>query len=516
MTHLQVQRALVRRHQLKASRSAVALIASVAIGASLTAVPASASSYPSYPTAVRVLSASPSSFTVTASRSANATGYRLFASTTKTQVYVANIAQAKRSAVSTTPTVSLRSLPYSTSTWYYRFGAVNSRGIRYSPILSTNLQPASPTGLTFRSSAGGTTLTWRSGAASSFRVAQSTDVNMQANRVNYNISSQARQFTPYGLQRGKRYYFRIAALNGRIGSHYSAGTASGVAGAREQSARVLTYNVQEANLAGVRVGDQKVAAWSQRRAGVAHFIRAAGADLVGVQEAAAWVGSVQGYGGKRQIDDLTGMLSSTYALARTEVPPTQHGYRRTGNYILYNKAKYTTSGAGGFWFIGVTTAAYQVVKNRSTGARLLFVSAHLSPGHGTAGDNTRLAESRSLIRQATALASAQHVPVVYTGDFNSYKGAAHPLDGPGRAFDAVHATDALQVAQSRVNAQYNSANQNVHKPLAAGLSIDHVFAPAGVALRSWHQWLELKNGAYAGTFPSDHNAISVDVTFPVR
>lgn len=500
----------------------VLVLAAALLVGGLSAAPASATSYPVDPTGVKVIGATTSSFTATANRSTYATGYRVFASTTKSSVYVVNIAQARRSALYTAPTVTLGGLSYSTATWYYRFAAVNSRGIRYSEILSTHLRPVSPTSPIVRSSTSGTSLTWTSGPALGFRIAQATDATMANGRVNYTISSQARQFTPYGLRPGTRYYFRVSAVNGGSGSTYSV-RASAVAVPREQAVRALTYNILVGYSAGMIQGDGPLAPWSQRRAGVTRLIRAAAPDVVAVQEGGSWVGTPEGYGGTRQVDDLAGLLGNSttgaaYALARTEVPPTERGYLRTGNYILYKKSTYATSGTGGHWFIGTTasmhTAAYQMLRNRVTGARFLFVSAHLSPVGGSDGDAQRQAETKSLISQASSYAASQRVPVVYAGDFNSHGGANHAYDGPGIAFRAIHATDALEVAQSKVNARYNSANQNVRKALASGLSVDHVYAPPGVALRSWHLGLELTDGAFVGTIPSDHNPLSVDVTFP--
>jgi endonuclease/exonuclease/phosphatase family metal-dependent hydrolase len=499
-------------------RSAVAVVAGAVVAVGVTAAPATAVAYPATPTGVRVVSSTATSITLTASRAVGATGYRLFASTTKSDVYVANIARAKRSGIASSPTVSISSLPYSTSTWYFRYGAVNSAGTRYSAdVFSANLKPGIPSSLVVRSSSTGTLLTWSSGAALGYRIAQSTDPGMQANRVNYRITSQAKQFTPYGVKRGTRYYFRVSSVNGSSASSYST-MESAVAVPTEQNARVMTYNVLGSSTVGYVEGDGPLAPWSQRREGVARLIRGAGADLVAVQEGGGWVTKVEGYGGVRQVDDLAGMLTSSsgpaYGLAATEIPPSVHGYMRTGNYILYNKATYAPVGTGGHWSLGGHGAAYQVLRSRATGARLLFVSAHLSPTGGTTGEAERTSETKSLISQATALGKSQGVPVVYAGDFNSHGGGPAATDGPGLAFTAAHVSNARQVAQTFVNANYNSANQNRHVPMASGLSIDHVYAPAGVAVRSWHLWLELTQGLFTGTLPSDHNPLSVEVTFP--
>lgn len=488
----------------------------------LTAAPATALAYPAAPTGVTYAGSTASSFTVSANTSTGASGYRLYASTTKSSVYVVNISQAIRSALFTAPKVTLGSLPYSTATYYYRFAAENSAGKRYSDIYSANLRPSMPTSATVFSGTSGTTLSWSSGPALGFRIAQSTSYDMVNSRVNWMITSQTRRFTPSGLLPGTRYYYQIAAVNGASKSTYSP-KMSVAAVPREQSVRVLSYNVLASSTAGTVEGDGPLATWSERRAGVARLIRSAAPDVVAVQEGNGWTTSVEGYGGVRQVDDLAKLITDSsgqavYALATTEVPPTEHGYFRTGRYILYKKSTYATYGAGGHWDIGTSTtprfAAYQVLANRTTGARFLFVSVHLSYRSGSDGDTERAAETKSLISQASLYARDRSLRVVYAGDFNSHEGSNHPYDGPGVVFRDAHINDAWQVAQTRVNAAYDSANQNLRTPPAYGRSIDHVYAPAGVALRNWRLSLELTDGKFVGTIPSDHNPLTVDVSVP--
>lgn len=500
--------------------AAIGLLAALLLTASVS-TPAVALSAPAHPSGVTVAATTSTSFTVTADPAARATGYRLYASTTRSSVYVANISRAQRSARVTTPRAALAGLVYSTASWYYRLGASNGAGTRYSAIFSTHLLPGTPTAPAITSSVGGTSLSWASGPALGFRITRATDPTLTAGRVDFAVSSQAHQYTPYGLVPGTRYYFRVAAANDTVRSAYSP-TVTVVAVPHEQAVQVMTYNVLASTTAGTVEGDGPLASWAQRRSGVAHLIRSAAPDVVAVQEGNGWVGPVQGYGGVRQVDDLVTLLKTSagsgYALAATEVPPTQHGYLRTGRYILYRTAAYRAEGAGGHWSIGTDTAqrwaAYQVLVNRTTGARFVFVSVHLSYLAGTAGDTQRQTETRSLLQQATAYGKAQHAPVVYAGDFNSHGGSNHTFDGPGLEFRAAHATDALEVARITVNGQYDSANQNLRTPPAFGRSIDHVYAPAGVALRTWSLGLELTDGKFAGVIPSDHNPLSVEAVVP--
>jgi hypothetical protein len=64
------------------------------------------------------------------------------------------------------------------------------------------------------------------------------------------------------------------------------------------------------------------------------------------------------------------------------------------------------------------------------------------------------------------------------------------------------------------NQRYNSANLYLRTPPAAGQSIDHIYAPAGVAVRSWQVVLTLVNGRFVGVIPSDHNPVVSDLIFP--
>ena len=42
------------------------------------------------------------------------------------------------------------------------------------------------------------------------------------------------------------------------------------------------------------------------------------------------------------------------------------------------------------------------------------------------------------------------------------------------------------------------------------------YAPPGVAVVSWQLILDLTNGQFVGTIPSDHNPLVSDVIFPIE
>lgn len=467
---------------------------------------------PSKPDGIRVVDTSSSSFTITGHSSTYARGYRLYASTTKSDIFVDNIESAPRTAVSSTPRLTFSGLRYAAVPYYYRVAAINGSKARYSEILTVDLTPAKPTGLRAVSGAAGTYLTWNSGPATGFKIIQGTDPTVTENRRRYRIRGEGHQFTPYKhLDKGTTYYFRVRARNGSSHSRYSSVVHTTPATSL-QVVRLMTYNLLESTSDGTRVGSEVVAPWSKRRLAAAQLITEAHPDVIDIQEGAAWTGAVKG---PRQVDSLVSTLGGAYGLAHTEIAPNQPNYRRTGNYVLYKRSTYKLVGAGGHWTLPYgSTAAYQILQNISTGARFLSVSPHLIVGGLAANDAKRQTQTNSLLADARALARAHHVPIIYAGDFNSDINSNHAFDGPGIAMRATNAADALDVAQHRHNHQYNSANQYMRTPPAFGQSIDHIYAPAGVAVRSWRIKLHLVGGSFVGPIPSDHNPIVSNLLFP--
>ena len=467
---------------------ALAALATAACLAYVAAVPAaSATAAPrlAKPSGVHVAAVSGTSLTVAANRLTNAHRYRLFASTTKSDVYVVNLKSKSGSrhvASAAKPRVRISGLKFTTAVYYYRFVAVAGSKVRYSRIGSVRLRPSTPTNLHITNDSTGTYLTWSSGVATGFAIAQGTDRDLKKNRRDYTIRGQGTQFTPPGLTKGTTYYFRVRAKNGSTVSAYSATEVSATVATSEQPVTVMTYNVLTSAADGTIQGGQTVASWNtQREPGVVSFVRQANPDVISIQEGGGWVTSVQGYGGVRQVDSLTAALGPDYSLAYTEIPPSQHGYTRTGNYILFRNTSYATVGAGGHWFLdSTTTAAYQMLQNTATGAMFLFVAPHLIVGRGASYDVVRENETRTLVQLARAQAGGQRI--IYAGDFNSYLSPTHQYDGPGRAMRAAGIADGLLAAQSLANQKFNSANQYLRTPPQDSVSIDHIFAEPGVSV----------------------------------
>lgn len=273
----------------------------------------------------------------------------------------------------------------------------------------------------------------------------------------------------------------------------------------------MTYNIKEATLDGVMEGGHRVAPWTTaRKPAAVRLIRRADPDVIGIQEGAAMVGHV------RQVDTLRRALGSTYALAHTEAAPWQRHTRRTGVYILYKRSVYKALGHGGHWSLGDRrSAAHQVLRNRQSGAKFLFVSTHLWHSGGRAGDMQRRAETQRLVSKANAAASRRGIPVVYAGDFNSDPFKKHVFNAPAQVMAQHHVADSFKLARARANASYNTANGYRRRPPRDGARIDYVYAPQGVQVLSWKLIMRLRHGRFIGVIPSDHNPVVVTLAVPI-
>jgi endonuclease/exonuclease/phosphatase family metal-dependent hydrolase len=494
----------------------VAVAAALAAGSAVVLLPGTASAHssmPGTPTGLHVVKVSSSSFTVTASASARR--YRLYAATTRHALGTVRINKAEKSRLRRRPTLTLKHLKYSTDQYFYRIEALNGHRHRFSAIEGTvGLQPDTPTNVVAHADNQRLYITWDAGPATGFVVTQASDAAMTQDVKTYPIEHQDHQFTPYGLTPGNTYYFTVAARNGSTTSEPSAAVQATCETA-EQPLRLMTYNILKAAGDGRLEGGNHVAPWSQRREVIANFIKTADPDVVNIEEGLSWIGAP---GTTRQVDDLVDALGGEYSLAQTEIPPGQPGHDRFGVYVLYKSSAFTPVGEGGHWNVGDDHyAAYQVLQSTASGAEFLDVTPHLEVALKGGTDQMREDEDKSMVAQATAFAADMgNVPIVYAGDFNSDPSHGHAFNGPSDYNLSVGIDDAFDVAQSRTNEQYNSANGYQTKPPALGLRIDYVFTSPGIATKSWAMLLNLSHGKWAGVIPSDHNPIVTDLTIPYQ
>lgn len=377
--------------------------------------------------------------------------------------------------------------------------------------VSTRSRPATPTNLVAASGGRGLSLTWASSSTTGFEIEQASDPTMSQGLRTYTVHGNGHEFTPYGLTKDQTYYSQVRALNGSAHSGWS-NQVTAAPSTLEQPLRVMTYNILEARRDGQHEGNRVIAPWSKRKPKAAELIKQAHPDVIAIEEASDFVGNS---GHTRQVSSLRSAVGAPYALANTEIAPPKPHYFRTGVYILYNKSTYKPVGAGGHFSIGDPNwGVYQTFRNRTSGAKFVFIATHLYIGFGQAADEKRYAETTSLIRQGRAYANKVGLPLVYAGDFNSATDLHFTFDAASRAMLAANMADAFLVAQSHANGDYNSANQLYRHPKKTGDRIDHIFAPPGIAVRLAGIVLHLKHGHFVGTIPSDHNPMIADVLYP--
>ena len=500
---------------------AVTIGAATCLSGALTS--AADATTPSVPAHVQISAATPSSFTVHLRKSAHAKKYVVWASKNERDVFYVNLHKSRKGrarASAKHPTITVRGLSYTANTYWYRVAAVNGSHSRVSPIRQAHVAPRTPGSVrTVRTYGGGIALTWSGASVRGYDVVQGTDSSLHANRVHYRINGRATQFTPYKLSQHRTYYFKVRARNGSSKSHYSS-VVRATYSASQQPVRVLTFNVLHSMFDGKQEQGFKsghyVQPWSKRLPAVISLIKSGHPDVININEAFDWIKP----GKVRQIDTIKSALGSGWSLARTENFP-QDRNPRTGNYILFRNSEFSAVGSRGHFAVSNgNLAAYQELQSRA-GARFLFVSAHLSPG-GDSVDSRRASETRNLL--ASAQSKARGVPIIYAGDFNSftvadrlsYTGATpRPKDSPETLLRAAHVGDAYVAAQSRSGTQYGSVNYYARTPNYSGRIIDHIFGSAGVSFQNWAQLLHLSHGKFAGTIPSDHNAVvaGIDVTY---
>jgi endonuclease/exonuclease/phosphatase family metal-dependent hydrolase len=459
-----------------------------------------------------VVHATASSFTVAIRHVHNATRYRVFASTTKGDLALSKIWRTRRSHLTKARRVTVSGLRYTTSPYYFRVEALNSKHRRFSKEIGrVGLAPAAPSELAASSSPGGTVLRWKDSGVSGYRITQATDSTLTQGVTHYTTVGSATQFSPPDIAPGTTYYFAVRALNASTLSARSAIVAAQVE-SPTQPVKVMTYNVLEASQDGKAEGDGVISPWDARESGAVALIRRADPDVIAIQEAAAWTDEATK---QRQVDSLVAALGGEYSLATTEIPPDQPRYFRTGDYILYKSNELASVGSGGHWMLGdERSAAYQVLQDNASGAQFLVVSPHLSVRKGAGYDAQREEETRTLLDDISTL-NAAHLPVVVAGDFNSATdGPTLAKNTPASVLQTAGWQCAADLAVTRTNSQYNSVNQYYRTPPTHSLHVDDIVTTPGVQVRSWAEVLALHDGKFVGPIPSDHNPVVAELAIP--
>jgi endonuclease/exonuclease/phosphatase family metal-dependent hydrolase len=348
-------------------------------------------------------------------------------------------------------------------------------------------------------------------AVDSYVVIQATNSALTHNVKTYQVRYRGRALTPFGLAAGTTYWFAVRAVRSGVKSARS-NKVSYVGSSRHSVVKVLSYNSASASFDGRSAPGGVQPPWKDRRPGQLSFINNSGADVVGIQEGSACIVKIQSKPCYRQIDSIADGTPG-YTLVTTWSTNTE---RYHGNYILYRNTV-SPVGGGGTWDIGDSSlhryAAYQLFTVAATGAEFLFVSTHLMNG-GTSYDDDRKLETTNLLSIAGNYAQQHGVTsIVYVGDFNTYVGEKRINDRSGPVLISHHVADGIKVARYLHRAGYSSINSFWRVPPQHG-SADHVYATGGVAVKTWGELLNLHDGAFAGTIPSDHNPVYAVLTLP--
>ncbi len=396
-----------------------------------------------------------------------------------------------------------------------RVATVKGKNRKHSGILTVGLAPQRPV-VTASATAQGVSLRWVDLPVGGYEITRALDPAFTTGRVTDWHRGRTRQFTPYGLMAGTRYWFRVRALNGATRSAWSSAV-SATPQTGEARIRVVAYNLLGMWADGER-GDfgkgEVVKPWmTSRRPAAAALVRPVTPDIVLVQEASSWTA---GWASPWQVDTFASTLGSDYRVARTQGRAGEPDYIRTGNHVVYRASVFDAVGNGGHWSLGNGRyAAWQLLRHKATGAELLAVSTHNTSLAGASYDVKRRAEFDRLLSLVTHYRSTRGpVPVVYGGDVGSVRARWHPYDPPGVVIRGSGGVDTIEAAQRVTNAKYSSYNHYTRVPKQATGSGDRIFVSAGVGVRAWAQLLRLSSGKFVGTIPSDHNPVLADITVP--
>ncbi|MET0927934.1 MAG: endonuclease/exonuclease/phosphatase family protein [Aeromicrobium sp.] len=159
------------------------------------------------------------------------------------------------------------------------------------------------------------------------------------------------------------------------------------------------------------------------------------------------------------------------------------------------------------------TAAWAALRVRATGKTYVFVSAHLTFGPTKSAGRLRGRETKQLIRGAEGVADG--APIIFMGDFNSYRGAT---DDPPRREMARHGwVDTFENSTTYTRPYVSSSNgwgAQVRTPKSWGGHIDRIFIRTSMGSSNWKIVAKVNKRRYVGTRASDHNLVRATIHLP--
>lgn len=163
---------------------------------------------------------------------------------------------------------------------------------------------------------------------------------------------------------------------------------------------------------------------------------------------------------------------------------------------------------------GAHGACWVRIRSRATGRELVVVDLHLYAPSTTAGDRIRRAQTAAVVSAATT--ALPGTPVVYAGDFNSWRGRRY--DKPQTLLAGLGYDDAFDPAlaflsRPSLTSVCGTSTRPATSPTWAG-HLDRVFVPPGVHVASWKVDYRLQAGRYVAPLASDHNPVVVQLVLP--
>lgn len=277
----------------------------------------------------------------------------------------------------------------------------------------------------------------------------------------------------------------------------AAGLASLVAQS-DDTITVVTYNIRYAN------PNDGADVWENRREAMVAYLRATGADLIGLQEVEP-----------QQWSYLAGHLTdyAWYGVGRNA----EHD-QGEGTPIFYRRDRFDAIDRGTFWLsttpevpgsVGWDAALPRVVswmklRDRRSGRELVAVNTHFDHRGAEAGVQSAQLLTRTVDKLRRSNGTV--LPAVITGDFNvradseTYRALTAPEDAALAFVDAQHV--------SRTPHAGGDSTSNGFKAINPGAKIDYVFVRDLIVERH-----VIEDPRVDGRFVSDHLPVVVQVRF---
>ena len=405
----------------------------------------------------------------------------------------------KRSPRSTTRTATFTGLvPTHGTDYYVRVYAHNTAGSTGSIRYSFNLPVGGIAKATVVRESGTNKVRARWSAAvnaEQYQLQFGTNPSMTTGLRTYTVSAPSATLTRLTL--GTTFHYRVRAVNGVVKGTWTTPTKFRMA-SNPTNVVVPTYNLcGQDKCVNSHNGMKR---WTTRKAYAGRIARSTDAGVIATQES-------------HDEDTRFG----------TELPGYALGAYYSAKSLFYDTAKYEKLRSGVIT-LNSTERKYAVwAQLRDLRTRTIFIAvdAHLQPFKGRRLDLMREAQTKKLIADL-ARANPNKYPVVYAGDYNSNKSNAdqsrYPggYDAPRKVFTAAGIPDAFDIAESKVNPTWNSANQAINPPLKHSDHVDHIYSDALIKVLQFKVILSLDGSRYATPFATDHNPVRATLRIPGR